>query len=156
MDVYCTRTGNLRQLPMLHDCCLMIQVACVIGSATYFWIVDFPERAHLSFCFLSAEQSKIASSRIQKDRGDVIPAPFTWSEVLKHFLDLKVYGFALQFFLLVGHDLDFCHESPNRLRAELGFHISFVLSTNNVSLSQSLTSRGCLCSLKSSERNGLH
>jgi len=131
-------------------------VACVIGSATYFWIVDFPERAHLSFYFLSAEESKIAVSRIQKDRGDFIPAPFTWSEVLTHFLDPKIYGFAAQFFLLVSHDLGFRHELPNLLSAELGFHVSFVLPTNNVSLSQFLTSRGSSCCLKSPERNGIH
>lgn len=94
--------------------------------------------------------------RIQKDRGDVIPAPFTWSEVLKHFLDPKIYGFAAQFFLLVSHDLGFRHELPNLLSAELGFHVSFVLSTNNVSLSQFLTSRGSSCCLKSPERNGIH
>lgn len=115
-------------------------MACVIGLATYFWIVDFPEKAHLSFYFLSEEESKIAVSRIQKDRGDVIPNPFIWSDVLKHFLDPKIYGFATQFFLLVSHDFDFSYEIPNRLMAELGLHISFVLLANNVSHSQFLTS----------------
>lgn len=36
----------------------------------------------------------------RQDRGDVVPTPFSWPEVLKHFLDLKVYGFAATFFLL--------------------------------------------------------
>ena len=81
-------------------------MACVIGSATYFWIVDFPEKAHLSLHFLSDEETKIAVSRIEKDRGDVVPTPFTWAVVLRNFLDPKIYGFAAQFFLLVSTNLD--------------------------------------------------
>ena len=75
-------------------------VACIIGIITYWWIVDFPEKAEQSFYFLGEEETKIAVARIQRDRGDVVPTPFSWPEVLKHFLDLKVYGFAATFFLL--------------------------------------------------------
>lgn len=75
-------------------------VACLIGLATYWWIVDFPEKAQESFCFLDEAETKVAVARIQQDRGDVVPTPFSWPEVLKHFLDIKVYGFAATFFLL--------------------------------------------------------
>ncbi|KAL8865508.1 MAG: hypothetical protein Q9174_006848 [Haloplaca sp. 1 TL-2023] len=75
-------------------------VACIIGITTYWWIVDFPERSDESFFFLNKEEARIAASRIQRDRGDVVPAPFTWTEIFRHFLDLKVYGFAASFFLL--------------------------------------------------------
>ncbi|KAL8964106.1 MAG: hypothetical protein Q9183_004697 [Haloplaca sp. 2 TL-2023] len=75
-------------------------VACVIGIATYWWIIDFPERSDQSFYFLTKEEAHIAASRIQRDRGDVVPAPFTWTEIFRHFLDLKIYGFAASFFLL--------------------------------------------------------
>ena len=75
-------------------------VACLIGIATYWWIVDFPENAQESFYFLDKTETKIAVARIQQDRGDVVPTPFSWPEVLKHFLDMKVYGFAATFFLL--------------------------------------------------------
>jgi len=44
----------------------------------------------------------MAVRRIQKDRGDGEPTPFKWREILEHFLDLKIYGFAATFFLLVG------------------------------------------------------
>ena len=74
--------------------------ACVIGVATYWWIVDFPENAQDSFCFLDERETKLAVSRIQQDRGDVMPTPFSWPEVLRHFLDPKIYGFAATFFLL--------------------------------------------------------
>lgn len=74
--------------------------ACIIGIATYWWIVDFPEQSDNSFCFLDEAEGKLAVARIQRDRGDVLPTPFSWSEILKHFLDPKVYGFAATFFLL--------------------------------------------------------
>lgn len=74
--------------------------ACVIGIITYWWIVDFPEQSQQSFYFLTEAETKLAVLRIQRDRGDVIPTPFSWPEVLKHFLDPKIYGFAATFFLL--------------------------------------------------------
>ena len=74
--------------------------ACVIGISSYWWIVDFPENAQQSFRFLNEEETEFAVKRIQQDRGDVVPTPFSWPEVLRHFLDLKVYGFAVTFFLL--------------------------------------------------------
>lgn len=75
-------------------------MACVIGIATYFWIVDFPENAHRSFYFMSEAESAYVVRRIQNDRGDGEPTPFRWKDVLRHFLDPKIYGFAATFFLL--------------------------------------------------------
>lgn len=77
------------------------QIACVIGIFTYFWIVDFPENAQQSFYFLNKEETELAVKRIQQDRGDVIATPFSWHELLPHFLDPKIYAFAVMFFLLV-------------------------------------------------------
>ena len=74
--------------------------ACIIGIVTYWWIVDFPEQSQQSFRFLSEAETKLAVARIQRDRGDVIPTPFSWPEILRHFLDPKIYGFAAMFFLL--------------------------------------------------------
>ena len=77
------------------------KITCLIGIVTYFWIVDFPENAHQSFFFLNEAEVEIAVRRIQEDRGDVKPAPFSAREVFRHFLDPKIYGFAASFFLLV-------------------------------------------------------
>lgn len=73
----------------------------IMGIIAYWWMVDFPEYAHLSFRFLSKQETDLAVARIQKDRGDVELTPFSWTEVLRHFLDPKIYGFAIMFFLLV-------------------------------------------------------
>lgn len=74
--------------------------ACIVGIATYWWIVDFPEQSQNSFLFLDEAERKLAVARIQQDRGDVMPDPFSWSEIFKQFLDPKIYGFAATFFLL--------------------------------------------------------
>lgn len=75
-------------------------ITAVVGILTYWWIVDFPENAEKSFCFLDKADLQLAVARIQRDRGDVRPNPFTWSEIFKHFLDPKIYGFSALFFLL--------------------------------------------------------
>jgi len=73
---------------------------CTVGIFTYWWMVDFPEKSHLSFHFLSKKEMETAVARIQEDRADVSPTPLTWLNVLRHFLDLKIYGFTAMFFLL--------------------------------------------------------
>lgn len=95
--------------------------ACLIGIATYWWIVDFPENAQESFHFLDETETKIAVARIQQDRGDVIPTPFSWPEVLKHFLDMKVYGFAAAFILLNLVTTALAYFLPIILQSGMGF-----------------------------------
>lgn len=97
--------GLVAHLPstnaMYKSLTILVQIACVIGMFTYFWIVEFPENAEQSFHFLDKAETELAVKRIQQDRGDVLAAPFSWHEVLIHFLDPKIYGFAVMFFLLV-------------------------------------------------------
>lgn len=40
-------------------------MACIIGTATYWWIVDFPENAQQSFYFLDEAETNLAVARIQ-------------------------------------------------------------------------------------------
>jgi MFS family permease len=71
---------------------------CVIGVVTYWWMVDFPEHAHKSFRFLSAEETSIVAKRIQTDRGDLVAQDFSLGKVLVHGKDPKVWAFAVLFF----------------------------------------------------------
>ena len=96
-------------------------VACLIGIATYWWIVDFPEKSQDSFYFLDEAETKIAVTRIQQDRGDVVPTPFSWPEILKHFLDVKIYGFAAAFFLLNLVSTALSYFLPIILQSGMGF-----------------------------------
>ncbi|KAL2168910.1 hypothetical protein VTG60DRAFT_6745 [Thermothelomyces hinnuleus] len=73
--------------------------ACVIGLATYLWMIDFPEHSHESFRFLTAEEAAVVSKRIQTDRGDLIAQDFSLGKVLVHAGDPKVWAFASMFFM---------------------------------------------------------
>ena len=96
-------------------------MACAIGIVTYWWIVDFPENAKHSFYFLDEAERKLAVTRIQEDRSDVEATPFSWPEVLRHFLDLKVYGFAATFFLLNIVSTALSYFLPIILQSGMGF-----------------------------------
>ncbi|CAJ2509752.1 Uu.00g056520.m01.CDS01 [Anthostomella pinea] len=96
-------------------------IAMVIGLQTYFWIVDFPELAHRSFWFLTAEEQKLAVARINADRKDVEPEPFAWGKVFVHAGDPKVYGFATMFFLLNLVSTSLSYFLPIILQNGMGF-----------------------------------
>lgn len=62
-------------------------------------MVDFPENSHKSFYFLSVEEARIVSKRIQDDRGDLVAQDFELGKVLVHARDPKVWAFASLFFM---------------------------------------------------------
>jgi MFS family permease len=96
-------------------------ITAFLGIITFWWMVDFPENAHRSFKFLTKEESQIAASRIEKDRGDVQPESFSWKKVLVHAKDPKVYGFSVLYFLqnLVSTSLSYF--LPIILQGGMGF-----------------------------------
>lgn len=96
-------------------------VTCTIGIVTYWWMVDFPENAQRSFYFLSEKETQVATRRIQADRDDVEPEPFSWSKVLVHFLDPKIYGFCCLFFLLNLVSTSLSYFLPIILQSGMGF-----------------------------------
>ncbi|CEO58612.1 Putative Permease of the major facilitator superfamily [Penicillium brasilianum] len=75
-------------------------ITCVLGIITYWWMVDFPENSEHSFKFLTKRESHVAAARIQDDRADLQVEPFSWARILYCFKDVKIYGFAIMFFLL--------------------------------------------------------
>lgn len=106
-------------------------IACVIGILTYWWMVDFPENAYRSFCFLSEEEAQVASRRIQMDRNDVVPETFSWRKVLVCFADPKIYGVSCMFFLLNLVSTSLNYFLPIILQSGMGFSsdAAIILST---------------------------
>ncbi|EGE84619.1 MFS transporter [Blastomyces dermatitidis ATCC 18188] len=96
-------------------------ITIFVGVITYWWMIDFPENAHHSFCFFTEEQTGIATGRIQKDRKDAIPEPFFISKILVNFLDLKLYGFSCLFFLLNLVSTSLSYFLPILLQGGMGF-----------------------------------
>ncbi|CED84101.1 Permease of the major facilitator superfamily [Phaffia rhodozyma] len=68
-------------------------ITCAFGMAAYFLIVDFPDKNK----FLTAEQTTMILTRIEKERGDTVYEPLTWPLFRSHISDLKLWGFALMF-----------------------------------------------------------
>jgi len=96
-------------------------IAIVIGIATYWWIVDFPENAQKSFVFISAEEQDLAVSRISKDRRDVNATKFSFGQCIIHFTDPKIYGFSALCFLLNLVSTSLSYFLPIILQNGMGF-----------------------------------
>jgi hypothetical protein len=75
----------------------------------YFFLVDFPDRAHKSWRFLNQRECAWVVRRINEDRNDGDMEAFSLKKFLKPSMDAKIWGFAM-IFLCVSFptDLDFC------------------------------------------------
>ncbi len=97
-------------------------ITVFLGLITYFWMVDFPDRAEESFRFLTDDEKALALSRINDDRNDgAKPEPFRFSAILVHFLDPKLYAFCVLFFLLNLVSTALSYFLPIILQSGMGF-----------------------------------
>ncbi|KAI5283196.1 hypothetical protein KEM54_002335 [Ascosphaera aggregata] len=96
-------------------------ITICIGIMTYWWMIDFPEKAHLSFAFLSPEETNVITGRIDRDRRDANVEPLSWSKIYPHFLDFKLYGFMCMFFLLNLVSTSMAYYLPIILQSGMGF-----------------------------------
>ena len=71
------------------------KITCTASFFAYLFLVDFPEKADQSWNFLSKEERDFVKRRINKDRDDAIPEPFTVARFLKPALDIKIWILAL-------------------------------------------------------------
>jgi hypothetical protein len=97
-------------------------ITAFLGILTYWWMPDFPERAHTSFRFLSESEAHVASTRIQADRGDSLADPFSWTKVLRHAKDVKIYGFCTLYFLQNLVSTSMSYFLPIILQGGMGFN----------------------------------
>ena len=67
----------------------------VLGVGSYWSLVDFPDKAHKSFKFITQREAQHMIARVNKDRGDGNSEPFNASKFFRAGLDLKVWGFAM-------------------------------------------------------------
>lgn len=70
-------------------------LTCFLGIAAYWLLVDFPDKAHKSYKFLTEREAKYIIDRVDKDRGDAKPEPWNTKKFFKGGLDLKVWIFAM-------------------------------------------------------------
>ncbi|OAG00785.1 MFS general substrate transporter [Paraphaeosphaeria sporulosa] len=73
-------------------------LTCALGLGSYFALVDFPDMAHKSWKFLNEREAKFIIARVDRDRGDAKPQPFSASKFFRAGLDIKIWGYAMIFF----------------------------------------------------------
>lgn len=62
-----------------------------IALIAWFFLVEFPQQAR----FLNAEERVQVIQRLNKDRGDGEHDQITFSKIVTHLKDWKVWGFSL-------------------------------------------------------------
>lgn len=92
------------------------QITGVIGLLTFVFLVDFPDKAHKSWRFLTEKECAFIVRRLNRDRSDANNEPFTLKRFLTPALDLKIWGFAMIFlyypFLFLSSP--FCNPTNNQ------------------------------------------
>jgi MFS family permease len=99
-------------------------ITVVLGASGYFLIVDFPELASNSWKFLNAKEAAFMCARIEKDRADVNPPPFSVKTYLKASMDLKIWGFAALFGLTTTNTYAIAYFLPVILNRGMKFSVA--------------------------------
>ncbi|KAK2841535.1 hypothetical protein FQN49_006162 [Arthroderma sp. PD_2] len=87
-----------------------------IAIASYFIIVDFPDKAAKTG-FLTANEAKYISHRLEKDRADSVADPVTLAKLKLHLLDWKLWIFSLMFLSATVPAYALSYFAPTILRA---------------------------------------
>ncbi|KAJ5468738.1 Major facilitator superfamily domaingeneral substrate transporter [Penicillium sp. IBT 31633x] len=94
-----------------------------IGILCFFFLVDFPDRAHKSWRFLNQRECEFIVRRINKDRNDGDMEAFSLNKFLKPALDMKIWGFAMIFFCLTTVTYAIAYFLPIILRLGMGYGV---------------------------------
>ncbi|KAF2205344.1 MFS general substrate transporter [Delitschia confertaspora ATCC 74209] len=93
-------------------------LTCVLGIGAYWALVDFPDKAHKSWRFLTEREAKFIIDRVDRDRGDAKPESFNAGKFFRAGLDIKIWAYALIF----------CFSTT--LTYALAFFLPIILSEN--------------------------
>lgn len=99
-------------------------MTCVLGIGSYFIIVDFPEKSPQSWRFLNEAEAAFVVARIEQDRSDTIPEPFSVKLYLSNALDSKVWAFAALYMLTTTCSYSIAYFLPIILEDSLGFSVA--------------------------------
>lgn len=70
-------------------------LTCFLGFVGYWALVDFPDKAHKSWRFLTEREARFIIERVNRDRGDAKVEPWSLAKFLKGGTDIKIWGFAM-------------------------------------------------------------
>ncbi|KAL1959898.1 hypothetical protein VTO42DRAFT_566 [Malbranchea cinnamomea] len=98
-------------------------ISATVGILCWIFIVDFPERGHEAWGFLSEKECAFVIRRLNRDRGDANPEPWNFKKFLRPALDLKVWGFATIFCYLTTVTYAIAYFLPIILTDGMGFGV---------------------------------
>ncbi|KAL2440832.1 High-affinity nicotinic acid transporter [Exophiala dermatitidis] len=97
-------------------------ITAAISIAAALVLVGFPDSKKLYRGFLNAKERDFVVAKINADRGDAEEKePFNMGSFLRHGLDIKVWGFALLFCMLLVVSYSFAYFLPIILQKGMGF-----------------------------------
>lgn len=70
-------------------------LTCFLGIVGYWALVDFPDKAHKSWKFITQREAQFIIDRVNHDRGDAKHEPFSAAKFFGAGLDPKIWGYAL-------------------------------------------------------------
>ncbi|KAF2853492.1 phthalate transporter-like protein [Plenodomus tracheiphilus IPT5] len=98
-------------------------LTCFLGIIGYWALVDFPDKAHKSWKFLNEREARYIIDRVDRDRGDAKPEPWSVAKFFKGGADLKVWGFAMIFFNTTTVTYALAYFLPIILTENMGFDV---------------------------------
>ncbi|KAL2848419.1 major facilitator superfamily domain-containing protein [Aspergillus pseudoustus] len=96
----------------------------IIGILCMVFVVDFPDKGHNAWGFLNERECAFILRRLNRDRADANPEPFSLIKFLRPALDPKIWGFALIFFCLTTVSYAIAYFLPIILRENMGFSVA--------------------------------
>ncbi|KAL4803102.1 major facilitator superfamily domain-containing protein [Aspergillus unguis] len=96
----------------------------IIGLLCVIFVVDFPDKGHHAWGFLNQRECAFILRRLDRDRSDANPEPFSLVKFLRPALDLKIWGFAFIFFASTTLSYGIAYFLPIILRDNMGFSVA--------------------------------
>ncbi|KAG2417820.1 hypothetical protein HFD88_000919 [Aspergillus terreus] len=96
----------------------------IVGLLCLIFVVDFPDKGHHAWGFLTEKECAFIIRRLNRDRADANPEPFSLKKFLSPALDPKIWGFGLIFFSLTTVTYAIAYFLPIILRENMGFSVA--------------------------------
>jgi len=94
-----------------------------LGIVAFWALVDFPDKAHKSWKFLTEAEAKFIIDRVNHDRGDAKAVPWSTKQFFSSALDIKIWAYAMIFFNTTTVTYALAYFLPIILRQNMGFSI---------------------------------
>lgn len=98
-------------------------ITILLGFGGYMALVDFPDKAHQSWNFINEREVKFIIDRVDRDRGDAKPEPFSARKFFRAALDIKIWGYALIYFNTTTVSYALAYFLPVILMQNMGFTV---------------------------------